>query len=162
MSLGAQLTSPQTPPTHQVEGWHGPHIWSLLELVRQLHFSWSNPSNRSQNVPVLYGHSYCPKQLEFVVTTAVKLKWPGCKPGNKNSVLCGATYGSQKYAISCPSPWFLLILLQTWLVFIPAFYSFFYGGTLGTYLSLHFSVRARALSSLLVRKCWVFMSIPQI
>ncbi|KAH6671961.1 membrane protein [Halenospora varia] len=37
---------------------------------------------------------------------------------------------------------------KTWLVFIPAFYSFFYGGTMGTYLSLHFSVRARALSSL--------------
>ncbi|PMD54441.1 MFS general substrate transporter [Hyaloscypha bicolor E] len=38
---------------------------------------------------------------------------------------------------------------KTWLVFIPAFYSFFYGGTMGTYLSLHFSVRARALSSLI-------------
>ncbi|KAK3676542.1 hypothetical protein LTR78_003818 [Recurvomyces mirabilis] len=33
---------------------------------------------------------------------------------------------------------------------LPAFYSFFCGGTFGTYLSLHFSVRARALSSLLV------------
>lgn len=41
---------------------------------------------------------------------------------------------------------------QTWLVFLPAFYSFFYGGTMGTYLSLHFSVRARALSSLITRK----------
>ncbi|KAF9881471.1 major facilitator superfamily transporter [Colletotrichum karsti] len=39
---------------------------------------------------------------------------------------------------------------KTWLVFIPAFYSFFYGGTMGTYLSLHFSVRARALSSLIM------------
>ncbi|KAI5366416.1 Putative major facilitator superfamily, MFS transporter superfamily [Septoria linicola] len=39
---------------------------------------------------------------------------------------------------------------KTWLVALPAFYSFFYGGTMGTYLSLHFSVRARALSSLLV------------
>ncbi|KAH7317358.1 major facilitator superfamily transporter [Rhexocercosporidium sp. MPI-PUGE-AT-0058] len=38
---------------------------------------------------------------------------------------------------------------KTWLMFFPAFYSFFYGGTLGTYLSLHFSVRARALSSLI-------------
>lgn len=38
---------------------------------------------------------------------------------------------------------------KTWLVFIPAFYSFFYGGTMGTYLSLHFSVRSRALSSLI-------------
>ena len=36
-------------------------------------------------------------------------------------------------------------------VFLPSFYSFFYGATMGTYLSLHFSVRARALSSLLVR-----------
>lgn len=34
------------------------------------------------------------------------------------------------------------------MIFIPAFYSFFYGATMGTYLSLHFSVRARALSSL--------------
>lgn len=41
--------------------------------------------------------------------------------------------------------------MQTWLIFVPSFYSFFYGGTMGTYLSLHFSVRARALSSLLVR-----------
>lgn len=40
---------------------------------------------------------------------------------------------------------------QTWLIFVPAFYSFFYGGTMGTYLSLHFSVRARALSSLIMR-----------
>ncbi|KFY39273.1 hypothetical protein V495_06039, partial [Pseudogymnoascus sp. VKM F-4514 (FW-929)] len=38
---------------------------------------------------------------------------------------------------------------KTWLMFFPAFYSFFYGGTLGTYLALHFSVRARALSSLI-------------
>ncbi|CAK3917287.1 major facilitator superfamily transporter [Lecanosticta acicola] len=43
-----------------------------------------------------------------------------------------------------------LINSKTWLVFIPSFYSFFYGGTMGTYLSLHFSVRARALSSLIV------------
>lgn len=40
---------------------------------------------------------------------------------------------------------------QTLLIALPSFYSFFYGGTMGTYLSLHFSVRARALSSLLVR-----------
>ncbi|CAG8196454.1 unnamed protein product [Penicillium olsonii] len=39
---------------------------------------------------------------------------------------------------------------KTWLLFLPAFYSFFYGGTMGTYLSLHFSVRARALSSLII------------
>ncbi|KAH9905488.1 membrane protein [Xylariomycetidae sp. FL2044] len=35
------------------------------------------------------------------------------------------------------------------LVFIPAFYSFFFGGAMSTYLTNHFSVRARALSSLL-------------
>jgi hypothetical protein len=37
-------------------------------------------------------------------------------------------------------------------MFLPAFYSFFLGGTFGTYLSLNFSVRARALSSLIVRE----------
>lgn len=37
-------------------------------------------------------------------------------------------------------------------MFVPAFYSFFIGGTFGTYLSLNFSVRSRALSSLIVRK----------
>ncbi|KXS95918.1 hypothetical protein AC578_5207 [Pseudocercospora eumusae] len=42
---------------------------------------------------------------------------------------------------------------KTWLVFLPSFYSFFYGGTMGTYLSTHFSVRARALSTLLVPSC---------
>ncbi|KAL5119247.1 hypothetical protein ACEQ8H_002734 [Pleosporales sp. CAS-2024a] len=46
--------------------------------------------------------------------------------------------------------WAYLQRDTTWLVFLPAFYSFFYGGTMGTYLSNHFSVRARALSSLLV------------
>ncbi|RMZ21445.1 hypothetical protein D0859_14542 [Hortaea werneckii] len=46
--------------------------------------------------------------------------------------------------------WEYLQESKTWLIFIPSFYSFFYGGTMGTYLSLHFSVRARALSSLLV------------
>lgn len=44
------------------------------------------------------------------------------------------------------------IRIETWLMALPAFYSFFCGGTMGTYLSLHFSVRARALSSLLLRK----------
>ncbi|CVL08037.1 uncharacterized protein FMAN_09647 [Fusarium mangiferae] len=39
---------------------------------------------------------------------------------------------------------------KTWLMALPAFYSFFCGGTMSTYLSLHFSVRARALSSLLL------------
>ncbi|WWC69811.1 uncharacterized protein I206_103754 [Kwoniella pini CBS 10737] len=38
---------------------------------------------------------------------------------------------------------------RTLLMFFPAFYSFFYGGVYTTYLSLHFSVRARALSSFL-------------
>ncbi|OCF32125.1 membrane protein [Kwoniella heveanensis BCC8398] len=46
---------------------------------------------------------------------------------------------------------------RTWLVFMPAFYSFFYGGVYGTYLSLHFSVRARALSSLIVPTCTILM-----
>jgi hypothetical protein len=41
---------------------------------------------------------------------------------------------------------------QTLLLFFPAFYSFFCGGVYGTYLSLHFTVRARALSSLIFRK----------
>lgn len=48
---------------------------------------------------------------------------------------------------------------KTWLVFIPAFYSFFYGGTMGTYLSLHFSVRARALSTLIVPIITIIMVI---
>lgn len=34
---------------------------------------------------------------------------------------------------------------------MPAFYSFFYGGVFNTYLGLHFSVRSRALSSLVTR-----------
>ncbi|KAF1938595.1 MFS general substrate transporter [Clathrospora elynae] len=46
--------------------------------------------------------------------------------------------------------WGFLQNKKTWLIFLPAFYSFFYGGTMGTYLSLHFSVRARALSSLII------------
>ncbi|KAH7562174.1 major facilitator superfamily domain-containing protein [Bipolaris maydis] len=46
--------------------------------------------------------------------------------------------------------WVYLQRHKTWLIFLPSFYSFFYGGTMGTYLSRHFSVRARALSSLLV------------
>ncbi|WWC92017.1 uncharacterized protein L201_006971 [Kwoniella dendrophila CBS 6074] len=48
---------------------------------------------------------------------------------------------------------------RTWLVFIPAFYSFFCGGVYGTYLSLHFSVRARALSSLIVPSAVIVMVI---
>ncbi|WVQ85762.1 hypothetical protein IAT38_007929 [Cryptococcus sp. DSM 104549] len=46
---------------------------------------------------------------------------------------------------------------RTWLVFIPAFYSFFYGGVYGTYLSLHFSVRSRALSSLITPSATILM-----
>ncbi|KAK6217504.1 hypothetical protein QIS74_07618 [Colletotrichum tabaci] len=45
----------------------------------------------------------------------------------------------------------------SWLVFVPAFYSFFYGGTMGTYLTLHFSVRARALSTMVTPMCTVPM-----
>lgn len=48
---------------------------------------------------------------------------------------------------------------KTWLVFIPAFYSFFYGGTMGTYLSLHFSVRARAMSTLIIPIITIMMVI---
>ncbi|KAK6213156.1 major facilitator superfamily transporter [Colletotrichum tabaci] len=48
---------------------------------------------------------------------------------------------------------------KTWLVSIPAFYSFFFGGTMGTYLSLHFSVRARALSSLITPSLTIVMVI---
>ncbi|KAK1538386.1 major facilitator superfamily transporter [Colletotrichum paranaense] len=46
---------------------------------------------------------------------------------------------------------------KTWLMSIPAFYSFFFGGTMGTYLSLHFSVRARALSSLITPAITIVM-----
>ncbi|TQS35900.1 hypothetical protein Golomagni_03665 [Golovinomyces magnicellulatus] len=36
---------------------------------------------------------------------------------------------------------------KTWVLFIPAFYSFYHGGTLSSYLALHFSIRSRALTS---------------
>lgn len=58
--------------------------------------------------------------------------------------------GSAGWACEFAALWAQIRRRETWLVFLPAFYSFFYGGTMGTYLSLHFSVRARALSSLLV------------
>lgn len=48
---------------------------------------------------------------------------------------------------------------KTWLVFVPAFYSFFYGGTMGTYLSLHFSVRSRAMSTLIVPTITIAMVV---
>ncbi|KZL63676.1 membrane protein (major facilitator superfamily transporter) [Colletotrichum tofieldiae] len=48
---------------------------------------------------------------------------------------------------------------KTWLISVPAFYSFFFGGTMGTYLSLHFSVRARALSSLITPSLTIVMVI---
>ncbi|KAH7118350.1 major facilitator superfamily transporter [Dactylonectria macrodidyma] len=48
---------------------------------------------------------------------------------------------------------------KTWLISVPAFYSFFFGGTMGTYLSLHFSVRARALSSLITPSVTIPMVI---
>ncbi|WWD21418.1 hypothetical protein CI109_105903 [Kwoniella shandongensis] len=38
---------------------------------------------------------------------------------------------------------------RTWIVALPSFYSFFFLGTFSTYLATHFSVRARALSSLI-------------
>lgn len=44
-------------------------------------------------------------------------------------------------------------------MFFPAFYSFFYGGTYNTYLALHFSVRSRALSSLITRESNTILSV---
>lgn len=46
-------------------------------------------------------------------------------------------------------------LRTSWLAFLPAFYSFFYGGTMGTYLTLHFSVRSRALSTMVTPICTI-------
>lgn len=67
-------------------------------------------------------------------------------------MLYGSTYSAKRYGVYISTPRLRLTWGQTWLIFIPAFYSFFYGGTMGTYLSLHFSVRARALSTLITRK----------
>ncbi|WWC58971.1 uncharacterized protein I303_101516 [Kwoniella dejecticola CBS 10117] len=50
-----------------------------------------------------------------------------------------------------------IIHKRTLLMAIPAFYSFFYGGVYTTYLSLHFSVRARALSSFLYPLCTILL-----
>ncbi|KAF2171625.1 hypothetical protein M409DRAFT_63263 [Zasmidium cellare ATCC 36951] len=78
---------------------------------------------------------------------------------NSGSVIGGAINFSTNYKDSSAggiawSTYLIFVGFEysgvTWLVFFPAFYSFFYGGTMGAYLSLHFSVRARALSSLLV------------
>jgi hypothetical protein len=44
------------------------------------------------------------------------------------------------------------------LMFLPAFYSFYYGGTYSTYLAVNFSVRARALSSFLT-PCIIVVSV---
>ncbi|KAF5673614.1 major facilitator superfamily transporter [Fusarium circinatum] len=68
---------------------------------------------------------------------APKFPCPRKPPGSKSLLLYGSTYSAESN--------------KTWLMALPAFYSFFCGGTMGTYLSLHFSVRARALSSLLLR-----------
>ncbi|KAM0542731.1 hypothetical protein ACHAPJ_012664 [Fusarium lateritium] len=67
------------------------------------------------------------------------------RDGTKISMGGKATWKQEFTAL-----WMHMKRRKTWLMFIPAFYSFFYGGTMGTYLSLHFSVRARALSSLIV------------
>lgn len=55
--------------------------------------------------------------------------------------------------------WLHIQRKKNWLVFIPAFYSFFYGGTMGTYLSLHFSVRSRAMSTLIVPIITILMVV---
>lgn len=46
--------------------------------------------------------------------------------------------------------WGTLTHKRTLCLAVYFFYSYFYGGVLGTYLALHFSVRARALSTLIV------------
>ncbi|KAJ4244598.1 hypothetical protein NW762_014454 [Fusarium torreyae] len=74
--------------------------------------------------------------------------------GSKISMSGKATWKQEFNAL-----WIHMKRRKTWLMFIPAFYSFFYGGTMGTYLSLHFSVRARALSSLLVPSLTIVMVV---
>ncbi|OBT73199.1 hypothetical protein VF21_08712 [Pseudogymnoascus sp. 05NY08] len=66
------------------------------------------------------------------------------RDGSKAGTSTDISWGAEFKAL-----WKHLQNRKTWLMFFPAFYSFFYGGTLGTYLALHFSVRARALSSLI-------------
>ncbi|OBT81517.1 hypothetical protein VE02_09755 [Pseudogymnoascus sp. 03VT05] len=66
------------------------------------------------------------------------------RDGSKAATSTDISWGAEFKAL-----WKHLQNRKTWLMFFPAFYSFFYGGTLGTYLGLHFSVRARALSSLI-------------
>ncbi|KAF5578300.1 major facilitator superfamily transporter [Fusarium pseudoanthophilum] len=73
---------------------------------------------------------------ESDVSTALKYPCPREVAGSKSLLPCGSIYSAER--------------IETWLMALPAFYSFFCGGTMGTYLSLHFSVRARALSSLLL------------
>ncbi|KFY92542.1 hypothetical protein V498_04876 [Pseudogymnoascus sp. VKM F-4517 (FW-2822)] len=66
------------------------------------------------------------------------------RDGSKAATSTDITWAAEFQAL-----WMHLQNKKTWLMFFPAFYSFFYGGTLGTYLALHFSVRTRALSSLI-------------
>lgn len=67
--------------------------------------------------------------------------------------------GTVSWAGEFQALWLHIQRKKTWLVFLPAFYSFFYGGTMGTYLSLHFSVRARALSTLILPIITIVMVI---
>ncbi|TDZ34527.1 UNC93-like protein 2 [Colletotrichum spinosum] len=67
------------------------------------------------------------------------------RPNGSKIPMSGSISWKQEFA----ALWRHMQRRKTWLIALPAFYSFFYGGTMGTYLSLHFSVRARALSSLI-------------
>ncbi|KAF5252695.1 hypothetical protein FANTH_2322 [Fusarium anthophilum] len=100
----------------------------------------SEASNKSsKNVLAWYGHS-CSRQLDVSdAMMAPKFPCPREPAGSKSLLLYGSTYSAESG-------------IKTWLMALPAFYSFFCGGTMGTYLSLHFSVRARALSSLLLHR----------
>ncbi|KAL5603968.1 hypothetical protein FOVSG1_006718 [Fusarium oxysporum f. sp. vasinfectum] len=69
--------------------------------------------------------------------------------------ITGRTSWKQEFA----ALWRHLQRRKAWLMSTPAFYSFFCGGTMGTYLSLHFSVRTRALSSLILPSLTIVMVI---
>lgn len=74
-------------------------------------------------------------------------------------VLCTLqSFARQKGTWQIQTKAFVYSRHQILAMFLPSFFSFFYGGTMGTYLSLHFSVRSRALSSLLVRKLAISLS----